>query len=251
MKKILFLLCLSITLLNCKKKETIKQEKIAFNKSEVIKTFLDSVKNNYGLVKLPIPTNQITCDSEEFRLILKLVDEYGNINYPQQLWWLRTFNGLVCNDDFYKCIIDYHTFKDGSIEFEKLARLHPENTTNIIYYKIAADDLKSFVYNNDFKNCYKYHVNFNLSKDGSNNTIATPNKLEFDPKLSCYSIPLLRGIILKLEEKNPDLSKINFEFCNAIIGKENKIIFKVEDINLKYTSFYNFTTDPKFAPILF
>lgn len=248
MKKIVVVLGLSFIFFGCKQEIVDSDIKDLASKSEVVKSILDTNKHEYGIIKLPIATSSLNCDSKEFDAILRIVDLNGTVDYNSQLWWLRNYGNVFCNDTYYKCIIDYHIFKGATraTDFESLAKDHSENKNNpIIYYKISANDLKSFIYGNDFLKCYDYHVKFEL-KD----SIATPIKGVFNSTAETYySIPLLRGIILKLEEdKSNDLSKINFEFCNAKINKTNKVIFKVQDIK-SYTSFYNFSQDPKMLPI--
>ncbi len=245
MRKII-LLFVVFGFLSCKDKE---DKTLSSKKSNiVIESILDSTNHDYGIVKIPKASANIDCGSPEFALILQLIDVNGNIDYETQLWWLRNFGNFVCNNDYYNCVIDYHIFKGENSEkdFEDAAKLHPENSSgNIVYYNISAAEIKSFIEKEEFNKCYQYHVKFNLIKDTVNKVL--PEKGVFDPKLSYYSIPLLKGIILNLEKNLNDLSTVKFEFCNAKINGEDKIIFKVQDI--KSVLFYNFSQDPKSMPI--
>ena len=159
---------------------------------------------------------------------------------------MRIFQGLLCNESFYKCVVDLHTIKNPA-DFEKYATDHPENNNgNILYYLITAEKLKTEIENTtNYPNCYDYHVIFELEKGITETSpgIAVPSRLEFDKDKSCYSIPLLKGIMAKLEEDGEDLSKINFQFCNAVINGKDKIIFKVKGTAVA-TSYFDLTVNP-------
>lgn len=182
----------------------------------------------------PEPSKDIDCSSPEFKY---LVD---NLSYDEQLNYLKKYNSFICNDAYYRCIVDFHNLKDSSV-FNNYAKAHPENTKGIIYYEITADEIEKELNNQNFTNCYEKHVSFLLSKTPSNNVKL--DFVDFDKNKSCYSIPVLKGILLRLKDNNED-PKTKFQFCNAVINGRNSVIFKIE--NTAMVSLYcDLTLDPK------
>lgn len=193
--------------------------------------------------KLPFAKSLIKCDSELLRLVINTFD------YDRQLRWLRDNNQFVCNDSYYECVLSFH--KVESIDrFESYALNSPTNQTDegILYYKISASRLNQIINSSSITNCYQSHVDFDLTNDPvSGFRIAHPNFVDFDSNLSCYSIPLLRGIINELIKNHNDLDATYFEFCHAEINHRAKKIFKVENSGIA-TPYFDISDDPKFLP---
>lgn len=201
-------------------------------------------KNNcdkpQGNNKLIFDPSKSFCDQQLFKDIVDIVSA------TEQLKALKDNVALLCgNNEFNKCVVAYHTVKDT--DFETYANDHPDNSHGVVYYNLSLSDLDTFIKKNQTSDCYAKHVNFKLVADASNsaNNKAVPELVDYDENKSCYSIPLLSGII----EKNAGKA-IVLKFCKSKINGTERVIFSVDD-NGVMTGYFDYTVKPAaVGPIL-
>lgn len=186
----------------------------------------------------PIAKDSTFCSQQWVQDIIDIA------NATNQLVELKKISSKLCENAAYnECVLSVHTI-DG-FNFIEYAKDHPDNTgDNIVYYDLKLADLKSFIEKNKPNNCYDKHVNFRLAVNGTKKE-AVPELVDYDETKSCYSIPLLSGII----EKNAGKA-IVLKFCKAKIKGTERVIFSVDN-NGVMVGYFDYTVKPMLdGPVL-
>jgi hypothetical protein len=162
---------------------------------------------------------------------------FSAIPYEKKLELLNENSKLFCTESFYTCVKDIHSIDETT--FENYKKAYSQNLNQVDFYEITATNLKKFLYDNPVDNCYAKHLVFT-----PNGKTVTPTLVTFNPKNSCYSIPLINAILKEVEKD----SNATLKFWNATVNGHDCLIFEVISIGIK-SSFatkakYDASVDP-------
>ncbi|MEO8517524.1 MAG: hypothetical protein ABI426_12290 [Flavobacterium sp.] len=214
MKKTLFFLFLSLSLVGCKKCGGPHDQ---------------GKQTNCPPIGLPISCNDT------------LLTEFICSDPGDRVAWLQKNGDLLCAKNLYDCIVFLHTI--DSVDFKTLAQKHPENKNKIHYYGKEWKEIKNVM---DSIKCYHNYVSF----DTTANDVKPIKISKFDLKETCYSGSFLQGIETKFKIKGTDsiyFAKAKVPITqNGVTIIVTKIIFKIKKEELITTAFFDISDFPGF-----
>lgn len=150
--------------------------------------------------------------------------------------WLKRNGRFICFNETHKIIEDAHKIKDQNVidVIERSSPAYTEFSLGQIKQKIVEKGG-----NFDFDRYYCY-----LTFTNSQGRIDFDLLNDFDSDKNCYSIPLLRGIVLKNNFNDATI----FEFAETQVNTKTTIIIRVlidsSSIPIKY-DYYDYSDEPK------
>lgn len=213
MKKAVFFLFLSLSMMGCKKCERTNED----NRGDCPPSDLPTFCND------------------------PLLTDFLCSNPNDRVAWLQMNGKALCAKELYECIVYLHTI--DSTKFENLANSHPDNANGIKYYNIEWKEINDVVQK---IKCYDSYVSFDITT-----TNIKPISIQnFDIKNTCYSTTFLKGIEKKFKMINTDtviLAKAQASvLVNGTPTLVTKIIFKIEKQGV-VANFFDLSDFPGFA----
>ncbi len=164
-----------------------------------------------------------------------LYKEMEGLNMAEVQQWLNENGHLICDNNLEYCIETYHDIESETV-FQTMAGRHPENSTEINFYRMTLSEIENAIAENGAK-CYEKYIGFVFVDDKM--------ELKFEPfkdTESFYSIPFITGLRQSLKLK--DDSEFKFTKSYDVAQTTMKVIFTVKD-SVGEMRFYNISQDPR------
>ncbi|MGH2666516.1 hypothetical protein [Flavobacterium sp.] len=158
---------------------------------------------------------------------IDLTDYHTKVTQEEKAEWLRKNGENVCESVLFHEIEGTHLISNP----EEI-----EETVGTTGLKMKWGEIKNFI----GTSVYNAYISFDI--DPNRNITGIKMIPKFDPKTTCYSLPLFRSIAAKNTLKDTDL----FEFKDARVGTVQTVVIKVS--NSITAAYYDYSDEPGTIP---